>query len=63
MNRKAVGPENNIVASTDFGQPMCESPVPAFKHYVRGMIHFGLTEKEIKLMIHTNPARYLGLEK
>lgn len=60
---RAVGPENNIVATTDFGQPMCESPVPAWKHFIRGMLHFGFTREEIKLMVHTHPARWLGLEE
>jgi hypothetical protein len=59
---RAVGPENNLVASTDFGQPTCESPIPAWKHFIRGMIHFGFSEDEIRLMVHTHPAKWLGLE-
>jgi len=59
---RAVGPENNIVATTDFGQPMCESPVPAWKHFIRGMIHSGFTEDEIRLMVRTHPAKWLGLD-
>jgi len=59
---RAVGPENNIVATTDFGQPTCESPVPAWKHFIRCMIHFGFTEDEIRLMVRTHPAKWLGLE-
>jgi len=27
------------------------------------MIHYGFTEEEIRLMIHTNPAKLLGLEE
>ncbi len=59
---RAVGPENNVVATTDFGQPTCESPVPAWKHFIRGMIHFGFTKDEIRLMVRTHPAEWLGLE-
>jgi hypothetical protein len=59
---RAVGPENNVVATTDFGQPTCESPVPAWKHFIRGMIHFGFTKDEIRLMVRTHPAKWLGLE-
>lgn len=58
---RAVGPEH-VVANTDFGQVTVQEPVEGFKLFVRMMIHYGFSEEEIKLMIHTNPAKLLGLE-
>ena len=59
---RAVGPEH-CVANTDFGQVTVQKPVEGFKLFVRMMIHYGFTDEEIRLMIHTNPAKLLGLEE
>lgn len=58
---REVGTEN-IVINSDFGQVTVQEPVSGFKLFVRMMIHYGFSEEEIKLMIHTNPAKALGLE-
>ncbi len=58
---KEVGPMNSLVATTDFGQPTVESPIPGWKHFIRCMIHFGFTGDEITAMVKTNPSKWLGI--
>ncbi len=58
---RAVGPEH-CVADTDFGQVLVGHPVEGLRLFIRGMLHFGISEQEIKTMIQTNPARVLYLE-
>jgi hypothetical protein len=58
---RAVGAEN-CIGNTDLGQLLEMHPVEGFKLWVRGMLHWGITEQEIKMMIQTNPAKFLGLD-
>ncbi len=56
-----VGAEHFILAS-DFGAYTLPPPVEGMREFISCMLDLGLTEKEIRLMISTNPARLLGIE-
>ena len=58
---KAVGPEH-IIINTDFGQLLQMHPLEGFKLYIRGLLHVGFNEKDIKTMIQVNPAKFLNLK-
>jgi hypothetical protein len=58
---KAVGVPRCIL-STDLGQINNPAPVEGMKLLIATMLSCGLTEKEIEIMIKTNPARLLGLD-
>jgi predicted TIM-barrel fold metal-dependent hydrolase len=56
-----VGAEN-CVMSSDMGQPVNPIPREGFRMFVKTMLHLGVTEDAIDVMIRENPARLLGLE-
>jgi hypothetical protein len=60
-NIKAIGPEHCII-STDMGQPQNPTPVEGMRLFIATLLHHGLTQKEIELLVKVNPARLLGLE-
>ncbi len=57
---KAVG-EEHCILSTDFGQPTNPSPPEGFRMMVAHMLEFGLSEKELQVLIKDNPSKLLGL--
>lgn len=57
---KAVGADVSIMAS-DFGQTFNDEPLVGFKRYIRAMLGFGISPKEIEMMISLNPKRMLGV--
>ena len=57
---KAVGAEHCIL-STDFGQGLHPAPPEGFRMMVAYMIQFGLSEKELEILIKDNPSKLLGL--
>jgi len=58
---RTVGMERCIL-STDLGQAHNPAPVEGMKMMIAAMLDNGITEKELELMIKTNPARLLGLD-
>ena len=58
---KEVGPEQ-IIANTDFGQVLVCHPIEGFRLFIRGMLYCGISKEDVKTMIQTNPARFLGLD-
>jgi hypothetical protein len=58
---KAVGAEHCIL-DTDMGQDVNPAPPEAFRSMVGTMLQFGLSERELDLLIRKNPAKLLGLE-
>jgi predicted TIM-barrel fold metal-dependent hydrolase len=58
---KAVGVERCIL-STDLGQVNNPTPVEGMKLMITSMLENELTEKEIEIMVKTNPARLLGFD-
>jgi len=58
---KAIGPEHCII-STDLGQPQNPLPVEGLRLFIATLLHHGLTQKEVELLVKVNPAKILGLE-
>lgn len=58
---RAVGAEN-VVLSTDLGQPGNPVPAAGFANGVARLLEAGVTQREIDLMIRRNPARLLNLD-
>jgi hypothetical protein len=59
---KAVGVEHSIFC-TDLGMAFNAVPVEGMRVGICTMLRYGLTEKEIELMIKVNPAGLLDLDK
>jgi hypothetical protein len=59
---KQVGPEN-VVIGTDLGQWGRPTPTDAYKVMIPRMLKVGFTQAQLDVMMKTNPARLLGLEK
>ena len=59
---KAVGPEN-VVIGTDLGQWGRSTPTDGYKVVIPRMLKAGFTQAQLDVMMKTNPARLLGLEK
>lgn len=57
---KAIGPKHCIMA-TDTGQKINPPPVEMMKAFMGAMLECGLSEDEVHLMTHDNPAKILGL--
>jgi predicted TIM-barrel fold metal-dependent hydrolase len=58
---KAVDAERCIMSS-DLGQSYNPAPAEGLRMAIATMLRYQLTEKEIELMIKTNPAKLLGLD-
>jgi hypothetical protein len=58
---KSLGSERCIL-STDLGQASNPAPVDGMRMIIAAMLNNGLTEKEIEMMVKTNPAKLLGLD-
>jgi hypothetical protein len=51
----------NCIMSTDSGQWLNPVPAQQMGIYIQDMLHLGLKESDIRLMVSDNPARILGL--
>ncbi len=58
---RAVGPEN-VVASSDLGQPGNPIHADGMRMFVQALETGGFSAAEVEMMTQTNPARFLGLE-
>jgi predicted TIM-barrel fold metal-dependent hydrolase len=58
---KAVGAERCIL-STDFGQAINPAPTEGFRTMLAHMLKFGLSEKELEILVKVNPAKLLDLD-
>jgi len=58
---KTIGPEHCIV-STDLGQPQNPLPVEGMRLFIATLLHHGMTQKEVELMVKVNPAALLDLD-
>ena len=58
---RAVGSERCIL-TTDLGQAYNPSPAEGMRMMIGYMLKYGLKEKEIELMVKTNPAKLLDLD-
>jgi hypothetical protein len=59
---KQVGPQN-VVIGTDLGQWGRSTPTDGYKVMIPRMLKAGFTQQQLDVMMKTNPARLLGLEK
>ena len=59
---RAIGPEYCIM-STDSGQVVNPPPVKVMAWYIKEMLQYGFSPKDIRTMTITNPGRILGLKK
>ena len=58
---KTIGPEHCIV-STDLGQPQNPLPVEGMRLFIATLLHHGITQEEVEMMIKSNPAKLLDLD-
>jgi hypothetical protein len=56
-----VGPDRCVMA-TDFGSMLNPPPVEGMKLYIRLLLAMGVSEKDIRKMLVTNPSKLLGIE-
>jgi microsomal dipeptidase-like Zn-dependent dipeptidase len=56
-----VGPDRCVLA-TDFGSMLNPPPVEGMKLYIRLLLAMGVSDKDIRKMLVTNPSRLLGIE-
>ncbi len=59
---KAVGAEHCIM-STDFGQVFNPAPAEGMRAMIATMLDCGITEKEMDIMVKSNPAKLLDLKE
>jgi hypothetical protein len=59
---KSIGPEHCIV-STDLGQPQNPLPVEGMRLLIATLLHHGISQGEVELMVKINPAILLDLDK
>ncbi len=57
---KHVGAEH-CVMSSDMGQPVNPVPREGFRMFVKTMLHLGISQGDIDIMIRENPAKFLGI--
>jgi hypothetical protein len=57
---RVVGAEHCII-STDFGQSYNPAPAEGMRMAIATMLKYGLSEREVELMVKVNPATLLGL--
>ncbi len=55
-----VGSER-CVMSSDMGQPVNPVPREGFRMFVKTMLHLGISQGDIDIMIRENPAKFLGI--
>jgi hypothetical protein len=58
---KAIGAERCIIGS-DFGQVLHMDSIDGMRVFVRALLAFGISEKEIAVMLQTNPAKLMYLD-
>jgi hypothetical protein len=59
---QAIGPEHCIIAS-DFGVYTLPPPVEGFREFIACLLDLGISERDIRTMVASNPARLLGLRE
>ena len=58
---REIGAEHTIM-STDMAQVTDPPPAEGMRMYIAIMLQFGVSEKEIELMVKINPAKLLDLD-
>jgi hypothetical protein len=58
---KKIGPKRCIIGS-DFGQVLHMDSIDGMRVFIRALLAFGITKKEIKIMLHDIPAKLMYLD-
>jgi hypothetical protein len=58
---QAIGPEHCIIGS-DFGQVLHVNSIDGMRIFIRGLLGFGVTSEQVKVMLQDNPARLMYLD-
>lgn len=58
---KSFGAEKCIITS-DLGQPENPNPIEGMKTFLESLMGYGLSEREIEILVKENPARLLGID-
>ena len=58
---KEIGPERCIIGS-DFGQVLHMDSIDGMRVFIRALLGFGISEKDVKTMLQVNPAKLMWLE-
>ena len=58
---QAIGPEHCIIGS-DFGQVLHVNSIDGMRIFIRGLLGFGVTTEQVKVMLQDNPARLMYLD-
>jgi hypothetical protein len=58
---QAIGPEHCIIGS-DFGQVLHVNSIDGMRIFIRGLLGFGITTEQVKVMLQDNPARLMYLD-
>jgi hypothetical protein len=58
---KAIGADRCIIGS-DFGQVLHMDSIDGMRVFIRALLGFGISEKEVKVMLQDNPAKLMWLE-
>ena len=56
---RAIGTEH-VYMTTDFGQKTNPPPVVGLHDFIAAMLAEGMPVEDLKIMLHTNPARIVG---
>ena len=59
---EAIGPGHTVL-TTDAIQTWNPPPPEVMRMYIASLLHLGVSEESIRVMVQENPARLLGLEK
>ena len=51
----------NIVLSTDYGQPFSPNPVEGLRSFIKVLLTLNIDKKVIETMIKVNPKKILGV--
>jgi hypothetical protein len=58
---KAIGADRCIIGS-DFGQVLHMDSIDGMRVFIRALLGFGISEKEVKVMLQDNPAKLMWLD-
>ncbi len=58
---KEIGADRCIIGS-DFGQVLHMDSIDGMRVFIRALLAFGIKPREVKVMLHDNPAKLMWLE-
>ena len=58
---QAIGPQRCIIGS-DFGQVLHMDSIDGMRVFIRALLAFGISERDVRIMLHDNPAKLMWLD-